>query len=408
MNTRFRPLVLSLALLCAAGVWCGAQSLNGTNTQTLSDQWEDAATAAVQVQQWSKPERGWLYILDPQPEPDAVAGRIWLLDPAAGKVTGSVSTGAEADFALSPDGTRLYVASKGKDRDSNIVVIDTSMGVVTETRTVESRVVPSGVPPFSVMSVSGDGLALRILVNDVRSPDSDFMIDTIDTRDGKLLPNPVNLGKCGLGRFIDDPNAGQFDFLCPINNRIRQVNFDASTQKANHEVVEFPWLRRLGIANAFLARGGGDITIIRGDGAVYNMDVNTANFAKTRMKGSDRTQALILPADWPTSPDGTRVYLGYNLYPNNRFYMSFERSAVYARTDGAYDLRAFDTTTWRQVGKMEGKWSPYWTAVVSPDGAALYALSPENHGIVAFSTKSMHQTGTISVGGMPSLALVAP
>jgi hypothetical protein len=256
------------------------------------------------------------------------------------------------------------------------------------------------------MSVSGDGLALRLLVNDTGSSDGDFLLDAIDTRTGELLPNPVNVEKCGFGRFIDHPSENQFDFLCPINNRIRQVNIDPKTNQPDHQVVEFPWLRRLGIADAFLAPGGENISIIRGDGAVYEMGVGSAEFSATRMKGE--VEGMVLPAQWPISPDGTRIYVGYNLYPDKSFYLRFERSAVSPRTVQAYELRAIDTNTWRTLGHTTGKGSPYWTAAISPDGKTVYALSPLNHAIVVFGAAALHEIRIIPVGGTPALALVAP
>jgi DNA-binding beta-propeller fold protein YncE len=389
-------LAASAGALIAGTVAIGAQS---------SDAWEKAAMAPIQVGEWSRPQRGWLYVLDPQPEAGSPAGRIWLLDPASGEVMGHVDTGTALDFALSADGARLYVASKAKDRFSNLAIIDTATGTILKVLTVEGRVVTNGVPAYSGMGVSGDGLSLRVLTYD-GSPDGDFDLVAIDTKTGNLLPNPVNLGKCGFGRFIDYPNENQFDYLCSINNRIRQVNIDPQTQQPDHQVVTFPWLRRLGIADAFPARDGENISIIRGDGAAFTMNVNTGNFASTKLESG--VEGMALPADWPISPDGTRVYVGYDLYPTKNFYMNFERSPDAARIEQAYELRAIDTRSWRTLGHTSGKGAPFWSAAVSPDGKFLYASSPQNHAVVVFDAQTLHELRIIPLGGMPALMLAAP
>jgi DNA-binding beta-propeller fold protein YncE len=408
MSGRFHRLLGLLAFCtaacCAASAFIPTFAQNSPDSAPANEQ--KAAISPIQVREWARPERGWLYVLDPQPEAGEVIGRIWLLDPASGRVMGQIFTGADPDFALSPDGARLYVASKGRDRASNVALIDTLRGTVLKTVTIDSRVVADGLPSYSTMSVSDDGLALRFLAHDIETPKSDFVIDTIDTRTGNLLPETVDLGTCGYGRFIDDPSTGQFDFLCPITNRIRQVNFDPKTGKPDHEVVEFPWLRRLGIADAFLVDRGGSIAVVRGDGAVFKMNIDTAEFSRTSMR--HEAPSLILPAAWPVSPDRTKIYLGYNVRADNRFYMNFERSVSFQRTEQAYTLHAVDTITWKGTGKTSDKLAPYWSAVLSPDGALLYALSPDRGGIAVFDTRTMRGVRDIRVGGAPALALAAP
>jgi DNA-binding beta-propeller fold protein YncE len=86
-----------------------------TSTAT---QGNSSAEWKIEVDNWVKPDPGLLYVLDPKPEPGGPGGRIWLVDPETAKVMGSIQTGDNADFALSPDGTRLYVASV-KDTESS-------------------------------------------------------------------------------------------------------------------------------------------------------------------------------------------------------------------------------------------------------------------------------------------------
>jgi hypothetical protein len=150
------------------------------------------AESKIEVENWTKPEAGWLYVLDAKPDAGAPGGRVWLVEPEAGKVMGSIRTGDNADFALSPDGSRLYVASITQGDSSELAVIDTGRGVVVQRSTVDDREVGNVLPSFSTMAVSGDGLALRILRDTPKSEEADaFLLATFDTQSGEFSHRTV-------------------------------------------------------------------------------------------------------------------------------------------------------------------------------------------------------------------------
>lgn len=404
----FIPAMLCLLPLLL-GASCFGQAKSKAGKEPLASSWNTAgsATAPVEVKTWAKPEPGWLYILDPLPGPHAYSGRIWLLDPQSEKVMGEIVSGSNPDFALSPDGTRLFVASRAKGGSSNLAVIDTASGDVIQRATFDFRVVANGLPPFSTMAVSSDGLTVRILVNSPTSPETDgFQLVTFNIQTGAFLPERVHLGNCGYGRFIDNSAPDQFDFLCPTTNRIRRVHLDAQSRELDNAFVVLPWVRRLGVAQAFPAPGAGDLTIVRGDGAVFQMNADAATFAPTSMRGD--VQGRIPPAVWPVSSDGSRLYLGYSRTPNPRFYLDYDRSAAQnPRTQTADEFRVLDTTTWRTIGHIKTT-APFWSAVAANEGPLLYALAPYSHSVLVIDAANMHQLRAIPVGGTPALALVAP
>jgi len=374
--------------------------------QTAVSAWQDAgsATAPIQVDGWAKPQAGWLYVLDPHPTRGSVGGRIWLLDPKAGKMMGSIVTGADADFALSPDGTRLYVAARGKDQLSNLAVIDTGSGTVVGTETMDGRVVADGAAPYSTMSVSTNGATLRILVNSVNeSGDPGFQIHSFDTQSGDEMRGHIHLGNCGYGRFVANIAPDQFDFLCPTTNRLRRISVDAKGADAENSYVVFPWVRRLGIAQAVLSSDGQRLLIARGDAGIVMMDIASGAFTPTREKGE--IQGRIPPAAWPLSADGTRLFLGYSRTPNTRFYLDFDRSATDSpRTQTANEFHVFDTRNWRKIATIKTH-APFWAAAAASDDT-IYATSPG--AILVIDGKKMRQTGAIPCGGSPTLILVAP
>jgi DNA-binding beta-propeller fold protein YncE len=365
----------------------------------------------ITVENWAKPAPGWLYVLDPKPGAGEAGGRVWLVNPETAQVMGSIRTGNNADFALSPDGNTLYVASLTDGDSSELAVIATAEGVVLERATIEGRAVTDSLPPFSTMAVSGDGLTLRILIDAPESQDKDsFLLAGFDTRSGNFLPESVRLWNCGPGRFITYRSAEQFDFFCPRTNRVRLIRVDANSHELQNLAIKLPWQRRVGAAEAIEDTDTQEIAIVRGDGAVIKMNTTTQEFVETLAHPDlpDR----VPPAAWPSSPDGSRIYLGYNKdYDrpyDNRFYLEYGRPPN-IRPDNAManEFRVLDAHNWRKIATIKtGK--PFWSAVAGNDGKVLYAMAPPEHSILVIDASKMRQTGVLKVGGTPALALVAP
>jgi hypothetical protein len=365
----------------------------------------------IAVENWAKPEPGWLYVLDPKPNADEPGGRVWLVDPENDKEMGSIRTGDGADFALSPDGTTLYVASLTDGDSSELAVVDTAEGVILERSTIEGRAVTDALPPFSSMAVSGDGLTLRILTVAPASSDADFFrLAAFDTRSGSFLTESVRLWNCGPGRFINYRSAEQFDFFCPRTNKVRLISVDADSHELRNFDIKLPWVRRIGAAEAIEEPGTQEIAIVRGDGAVFKMNIATQEFAETL--AHPELPDRVPPAAWPSSPDGSKIYLGYNRdYDrsyDNRFYLDYGR-APNVRPDNAmaWEFRVLDAHTWRKIATIKTA-KPFWSAVAANDGKTLYAMAPQDHSILVIDAVKMRQVGVLKVGGTPALALVAP
>jgi DNA-binding beta-propeller fold protein YncE len=71
------------------------------------------------------------------------------------------------------------------------------------------------------------------------------------------------------------------------------------------------------------------------------------------------------------------------------------------------ELRVFDTSTWRQLGRINTS-VPFWSASISNDGKFVYALVPAEHRVLVIDPTSLREKRGISVGRTPALALVAP
>ena len=413
MRANLLPSVFCLLFACFALGFAARPAWAGAPADQISAPTQTSAPEGsnIQVENWAKPGTGWLYVLDPKPEAGGSGGRVWLVDPETAKVMGSIRTGDNADFALSPDGSRLYVASITNGDSSELAAIDTAQGVILQRSTIEDREVGNVLPPFSTMAVSGDGLALRILRDTPESADRDsFLLATFDTQTGNFLRRSVHLGNCGPGRFISYPTANQFDFLCPRTNRVRLISVDADSRELQNFDIVLPWERRVGAAVAIEAPGAQDVAIVRGDGAVFNMSLATQEFAET--SASPVLPNRVPPAAWPSSPDRSRLYLGYNgeydRSYDNRFYLDYGRPPNLRPNNALADeFRVLDTRTWRKIGTIKTKMA-FWSAVTGNDGKMLYAMAPQKHSILVIDTAKMRQIRILKVGGAPALALVAP
>jgi DNA-binding beta-propeller fold protein YncE len=345
---------------------------------------------SIEVENWNKPQPGWLYVLDPRPNVGETGGHIWLLDPETGTVMGSIHTGYHPDFALAPDGNHLFIASDTRMHTTELAVVETSTGEVFAGEKIVGRSVPTLIPQFSVMAVSGDNRFLRILV---KTPDSEnFQLDTIDADSGQLLPGIVHLGNCGNGQFVSFPTADQVDVACPNVKKVHIVRTDERSKELDNIYGQWPWERRLGFGGAFAAPGGQYIAIVRGDGAIFQMDAVTLSTYATAAHGSPEEQ--ITPSVWPRSADGGKIYIGNS-------------HAVNAANAIAREIRVYDTTTWKKLSSMKTS-IPFWSLVSSPEANRLYAIAPEQHSILVIDSSTMRELRSINIGAMPALALVAP
>lgn len=344
----------------------------------------------VQVEGWTKPQAGWLYVLDPRPNVGDTGGHVWLLDPETGKVMGSIHTGNHPDFALSPDGSHLYIASETHADGPRLGIVNTSSGEVFGGEIIYGRITPNIIPAFSTMAVSGDGKVLRILV---RTPDSDSaQLDTIDADSGKRMPGVVHLGSCSDGQFVSVPNATQVGVVCPNAKKVHVVRTDEKSRELDNTNGQWPWNHRFGVGTALPSPDGKSVAVVRGDGGVFLMDLVTLTFYSTAARGGTGEQ--ISQSAWPESPDGSKIYIG-------------NHHAVNGVNVNAREIRVYDTKTWKKLASMKTS-IPFWSAVVSLDGKRLYAIVPEEHSILVIDTSTMKEIRSMKVGAMPALAVVAP
>lgn len=368
-----------------------AETTGRTKTEQLPSRvWQ------VKVNDWRKPQAGWLYILDPRSESRRPGARVWLLAPDTGRTMGSISVGYAPDMALSADGRTLYVVS-GERESGEIAVIDTASGLVRHVpfpdRVLYVPWYAALLPPFSQMKISLDGGVLGIMVPRLLSPGNiEYQLAMFDTRTNELIPERVPLGNCNYGQFASSDFADQFALLCSGPNGLLQVHLDAGYRQTSNTFVKLPWGPPCGVVEGFLSSDGSKLDIVRNDGAMYEIDKRAGDFHATPAVGNC-VEPYFAQGDWPRSLDGTRAYLGYGELASNEM-------------SRARELRRFETKAWREYGSVRTS-VPFWSAVASRDGNAIYAVVPEHRQVLVIDANTLRETRAISIGITPALALVA-
>lgn len=383
---RITPAIVLRLLHSAIVSACLAATITPTFAQAPAQQ-----SPSIEVERWTKPQSGWLYVLDPRPDAGETGGRIWLLDPETGNVMGSIRTGYHPDFALSPDGSSLFIASDIHVHVTQLAVVNTADGAASGGDLIANRLEPTLLPSYSTMAVSGDGQVVSVLVK--QDPD-EAQLDTFDAKTGVALTGHVHLGHCTDGQFVSYATADRLEFVCPTVKKVHLVRTDANSRALDDTYGEFPWLHKIGFAEAFPASGGQYVAVVRGDGAIFGMDMSTLSFYATAVKS--HTGEHLLAAAWAIPQDGNKVFIGYPRSPGATF-----ANAV------ANGFRVYDLSNWRQLGTIKTS-VPFWSAAVRGDGNRLYALAPQQHTIMVIDAATMRELRTIPVGGMPALALIAP
>jgi len=198
----------------------GASSVRGADrghARSAAGRWPLQSAPPDLVLPGVKPPSGWLYVLDPNNA--AKESEIVLLDPTLGRVMGAFRSGQLPAMALSPDGTRLYVASRQASGGA-ISVIDTASGGVLQT--VAAPNLESYVQPVApAMAMSPDGHWLYVPKRRILGPGSDeYTLATFDTARSRFLPEEAPLPDC-TGALLE-PSQLLVRYRCSA--RIRTIS----------------------------------------------------------------------------------------------------------------------------------------------------------------------------------------
>lgn len=346
---------------------------------------------------WVPPQAGWLYVLDTNDL--RTTAQILLVDPGSGVVKDRVPTGYAPDIALSPDGSRLYVAST-LDGRSILAVIDTASGATLQTVEIPDREIYALQPVWSRMAVSRDGRwvyvnQLRIVTPGAGPAGDEYSVATFDTQHGRFLPERAQIPGCSSAFLAPSSPGGPVAAFCQGAHEVRflQPAQDGSLAGSPADTPLALPASTGQFAGVLLVNGAPALDAVTKDGQVVIIDGPAGRIV--------HTAALALPAGRhvvtgaiAVSPDGARLYLG--LAPAAEQQLQADQVLV------------VDTATWQTVQAVSTS-QPFTNVAISPDGRTLYELNPMGGSVVVIDIATYHERAIIAgLGEYPGLVLVAP
>src|ERR1039458_1366247 len=216
MEQSFATRNLSAVLRIAA--WVVAASALSSCQQTAS---HDANNLPHQL----------LYIVDSDRSSSDSHERLFAVDPERKEIVKTYPTGMHPDIALSPDGTRLYVASESRVPEGpegagagRLDVVDTATGATVASVADPQRWVVMGPLYGSEIALSADGHWLYVykLMPGPEHTVSEF-VAIFDTAANKFLPDTIPLSQCSGSLLVPWPNGRALSVVCFVTGDLRTM-----------------------------------------------------------------------------------------------------------------------------------------------------------------------------------------
>ena len=346
---------------------------------------------------WEKPLSGWLYVLDARRQ-------VLLVDPESAGVKGRIAVGHTPQMALSPDGTRLYIASS-----QELSVVDTSDGQPRESVELQHRwkYTTSPYPPSMVVSPDGRWLYVYKMYPGQGAGNDSYAVATFDNTTGRFLPQELQLSGCGASLLA--PSLTGLQISCMPANQIHFVQIgptgtvvptiEAGLPERVAPVATLLELPNFGgviwnVRDSLVSPDGHALITIMGDGRVLEVDINARKLS--RMLVSDRLLERWVPSQRSVcSPDGTKLYVAMG--------RQARRS-----TGMAEEILVIDTSTGHHLAKITTS-IPFLSLAISSDGRHIYAPTWKEQSLLVINTFTYQETRILKIiGTLPVRVIVAP
>jgi len=367
-----------------------------------------------------------VYVMDTDRAAPASRDHLLVVDPER-KVVLKRYAGDGIDFALSPDGKRLYLAHSSPRPEGNeenlgqLDVIDTASGNIIATASNPDRWITMGPYRQSQMALSGDGSWLYIYK--AKSGPDTSQIAIFDTAGNKFLRDPIPLTKCGSAVLVPWPNARALSVLCWGFDEpdLRTIQFGNQGVPSNPTRRAIPISQDHGrrrAASAFVS-GENEVTVLMSDGKYIRLNVPGGAVAS---EGEIAFSPPLTPPGWhPQTPGAEHVpslgrrYIGFGAIRESqgRLYIPLSRSDVYMQAADA--IAVVNARTLQQEAFFELKssfWNPSWNLfsglAVGDYGQRLYLLGIESKGgvIRVLSLPALKQIDEIKGLGATLTAII--
>lgn len=339
-----------------------------------------------------------LYILD------GIGQRIHLVDSRRGEVIQTLKTGYSPDLAVSPDGSRLYVAYTDFDSKEprKLSVVDTATGRFLET--VDNPDAPKWdfSPPFSSMAISANGKRLYVLGRRSLPPSTDVhFVSTFDTENRAFLSEVANVPNCPGSVLFPGKEPATVHVTCLGSNSVHTLEIGddgALISRVALQVEEtlllLPDGRRFPHDGAntlkqisYSLSNGEYIYFTRAKGQLVKIDLEKKKIVSNNTKLPDGLKPLTV-SPGVISPDGNRLFV-----PCSR--------------GTAYEIVEYNTQTMRRQSSVAVS-KKFLSIAMSPAGDYIYAAVPGDGEVLVIDTRTMSQIAVWKLGGAPALLFPLP
>lgn len=362
------------------------------------------------------PESSWLYVLDPQHQD--LASQVLALDPEASSnpIVRRFQTGYDPAMTVSPDGSRLYVASfpgePGKTTDE-LSTFDTATGNLIRKTSIEQAGQPqfraqhTGATCCPEMVISHDGRWIYFLQQTAGAEgEQDFFIGTFDTVSNQVLPQSASISGCIPGALALMPSliGRAVTVVCPASNDVRFLEISDTGTIARSETLRLPEITNVitdsfgnqvslaKVAFATLSEEQGLLYAVTQDGHVFVVNPATHQLLRTVRLQLPEGRA-VGHAQVAISPDASRLYLGVGVVEDFGRVMPEE-------------ILAFETATWQRLATISMS-EPVWSFTLGRGGSRLYAISNEGPRVMVVDTLLNKELRVLqAIGETPQLAEV--
>jgi len=371
-----------------------------------------------------------LYIVDSDHGNADSHERLFSVDPRRKVIVRNYPTGSRPDIALSPDGTRLYVAYEEmspdrKEGQGKLDVIETATGTVVASTANPNRWVAMGPLYSSEMALSADGrwLYMKKLTLDLNHLPVEA-VAIFDTAASKFLADTISLPKCAASLLVPWPDGRALSVLCSQDLDLRTVRFNDQGVPANLVPTGIPVTNHATaqwVGTAFVS-GANEVTVIAADGKYSRINVETSKIVE---EGMIVFSPPLTPSGWHPHVRGAehvpslgRRYIDMQppLESDGRLYVQLSRSDLYLHAADA--IAVLDQKTLRQAAFFELKtsqrgssWNLFWSGAIGDDGTRLYLLGVESKGgiVHVLSLPDGREIDTIKgFGATPTIVVLSP
>ena len=254
--------------------------------------------------------------------------------------------------AVTPDGTKIYVANVDYGDSGTVSVIDTATNEVTATVPVGYKYSPCGI------AVTPDGTKVYVTNRDINCVS---VIDTATNTVTAMVPAGIN----PLGVAVI-PDGTKVYVTNRYSSNVSVIDTGTNTVTSTVKV----------------GLGPCGITVNPAGTKLYvtNCESNTISVIDT---GSNTVTASLTVGKWPmgtaVSPDGTKVYVA---------------------NEGSNSVSVIDTATNTVIATVNVGASPYGVAV-SPDGTKVYVANSKSDTASVIDTATNKVTATVYTGSGP-------